>query len=648
MAEKIIHEERSAGTVVSRVENDFHIDPTSVSRSIFVTGFQATTKSEDLLIHFQRKKNGGGDIDSVIISKRGAAVITFDSPEVVKSVVQREQEFQGVALIVKPYEETMTKEDHNFEVFELVSAELCLETVELLTREQTITLLKEIAGKTGIEWIDSSECFIMPGAFKQVEMSRTYLQQALNQTSPIHRFVPDDLVEIESAQKLLQDVYQGRHSFPQQSTGGNETFQYGDTTQTQQNSSQILDTAASFEAGSRVGEELRQARSACSELERRLRNELAQIRQTLDNEVRLRNVREQELREKETVVDKLKKTLGGEQQARARVEQELRQELQKKKNAIREQQRRLKYEHQQKTVLEERLRNFQLQIVEERSRHASTERELESALSAAQEELAEYKQSQPELRQKLQVKENEFREQQRRLEDEHQQRTVVEERLSNFQLQIEEERNRHASTERELESGLATAQEALAEYQRSQQELSQELQVKENAIREKQRHLEDEHQQRTVVEERLRNFQLQIEEERNRHASTERELSAAQEALAEYQRRQPPIRSFIRKLHNPQTPDNNIMKGVSLADLTSKRMEGLECWLEKDDIIIDKSNASRSISVSGFPSKTTANELVIHFQKRKHGGGNIERIHITDNGVAVIVFDESAGPAIDS
>ncbi|XP_078367163.1 uncharacterized protein LOC144651144, partial [Oculina patagonica] len=518
MAEKIIHEERSAGTVVSRVENDFHIDPTSVSRSIFVTGFQATTKSEDLLIHFQRKKNGGGDIDSVIISKRGAAVITFDSPEVVKSVVQREQEFQGVALIVKPYEETMTKEDHNFEVFELVSAELCLETVELLTREQTITLLKEIAGKTGIEWIDSSECFIMPGAFKQVEMSRTYLQQALNQTSPIHRFVPDDLVE--------------------QSTGGNETFQYGDTTQTQQNSSQILDTAASFE-GSRVGEELRQARSACSELERRLRNELAQIRQTLDNEVRLRNVREQELREKETVVDKLKKTLGGEQQARARVEQELRQELQKKKNAIREQQRRLKYEHQQKTVLEERLRNFQLQIVEERSRHASTERELESALSAAQEELAEYKQSQPELRQKLQVKENEFREQQRRLEDEHQQRTVVEERLSNFQLQIEEERNRHASTERELESGLATAQEALAEYQRSQQELSQELQVKENAIREKQRHLEDEHQQRTVVEERLRNFQLQIEEERNRHASTERELSAAQEALAEYQRRQP-------------------------------------------------------------------------------------------------------------
>ena len=62
------------------------------------------------------------------------------------------------------------------QVFELVSAELCLETVELLTHEQTKTLLKEIAGRTGIEWIASSESYIISGAFKQVEMSRTNLQ----------------------------------------------------------------------------------------------------------------------------------------------------------------------------------------------------------------------------------------------------------------------------------------------------------------------------------------------------------------------------------------------------------------------------------------------------------------------------------------
>lgn len=72
-------------------------------------------------------------------------------------------------------------------------------------------------------------------------------------------------------------------------------------------------------------------------------------------------------------------------------------------------------------------------------------------------------------------------------------------------------------------------------------------------------------------------------------------------------------------------------------------MEGGKCQLEKEDIIIDETNAGRSISVSGFPKETTANELVIHFQKEKHGGGDIECIHITDKGVAVIVFDEPTG-----
>ena len=72
-------------------------------------------------------------------------------------------------------------------------------------------------------------------------------------------------------------------------------------------------------------------------------------------------------------------------------------------------------------------------------------------------------------------------------------------------------------------------------------------------------------------------------------------------------------------------------------------MEGGKCFLEKEDVIIDKTNAARSISVSGFPKKTTASELVIHFQKRKHGGGDIECIHITDKGDAVIVFEEPTG-----
>lgn len=72
-----------------------------------------------------------------------------------------------------------------------MSAELCLETVQLLTREQTKVILEEIAGVTGVKWIEGSEHFTMSGAFKQVEMSRIYLQQAVNQSGGISVFTAE-------------------------------------------------------------------------------------------------------------------------------------------------------------------------------------------------------------------------------------------------------------------------------------------------------------------------------------------------------------------------------------------------------------------------------------------------------------------------
>ena len=82
MATNVSNSKRMAGSVVVRVEEDIKdINPTSIPRSVCVTGFEKGTKSEDLIIHFQRKKNGGGDIDSIIVSKKGTAVITFDNPE---------------------------------------------------------------------------------------------------------------------------------------------------------------------------------------------------------------------------------------------------------------------------------------------------------------------------------------------------------------------------------------------------------------------------------------------------------------------------------------------------------------------------------------------------------------------------------------
>lgn len=69
--------------------------------------------------------------------------------------------------------------------FELVSAELCLEFVECLSRETIAVLLRKVAAQTGIKWIESADCFIMSGTFKQMEESRTMLKQAIHKSNGI-------------------------------------------------------------------------------------------------------------------------------------------------------------------------------------------------------------------------------------------------------------------------------------------------------------------------------------------------------------------------------------------------------------------------------------------------------------------------------
>lgn len=71
----------TARPVVVREEDYICIEPSSVLRSIWVSDFLATTTSQDLIDHFQSKRNGGDEIESIIVSTQGDAVITFRSPE---------------------------------------------------------------------------------------------------------------------------------------------------------------------------------------------------------------------------------------------------------------------------------------------------------------------------------------------------------------------------------------------------------------------------------------------------------------------------------------------------------------------------------------------------------------------------------------
>lgn len=57
---------------------------------------------------------------------------------------------------------------------------------------------------------------------------------------------------------------------------------------------------------------------------------------------------------------------------------------------------------------------------------------------------------------------------------------------------------------------------------------------------------------------------------------------------------------------------------------------------------ISKEDILKSIVVSNIPPGTKEEALVIHFQKRKHGGGDVSSISLTANGDSATVTFEDA------
>ena len=186
-------------------------------------------------------------------------------------------------------------------------------------------------------------------------------------------------------------------------------------------------------------EELKQEREANSCMWK-VQSDLVRVSRALNEETVLRNMREQQLREKET-------SLADEKQARLRLQEELRQarqtrvelerrleSFQTKEDTIREQSQLLQQERELKSGLEERVRNMQIHVEEERNRRIATERELTEERITLQQD-----------------RENLERE-----------REIYQQRIRDSERTVSESEHRL----RELQSAVAAAQEALAEYRR--------------------------------------------------------------------------------------------------------------------------------------------------------------------------------------
>ena len=236
-------------------------------------------------------------------------------------------------------------------------------------------------------------------------------------------------------------------------------------------------------------EEMKRRLTVCNETEQSLQNQLSQLQRKLahlreaqENETFVRDRLEQQLKENEAIVDQLQTTLSEEQKTRNRVEEELSQERiagEILKNELGVKQRLFEIEERLRKTKETQLREKTRIVGEAEERISTMEDELNEVRSSSNEHIQRLELELGQIRRTINIKEqelsdtehqleirtNDFREQCRLLEEERQQKATLEERLRSMQRDMMTERNRHVSIERQLQSQLSTAQEALAECQ---------------------------------------------------------------------------------------------------------------------------------------------------------------------------------------
>lgn len=191
------------GKCLSNTPNIQLLEEEQAAKSIVVSNISPQTTKEGVTIHFQRQKNGGGEIDALHIPKEGTAVITFEKSEVVETVQEYSHTLEGSTLKL----DRLIPNDA-LEVFQLVKARVNFDRFQLSCQEwgKALEVLKHKA-EVQCPHISNKE-FVLYGTFNQ----------------------------ILTAQTILQDILHRRSSVLQQPIGGNDAIHQSDTTQTQQNS----------------------------------------------------------------------------------------------------------------------------------------------------------------------------------------------------------------------------------------------------------------------------------------------------------------------------------------------------------------------------------------------------------------------------
>ena len=65
--------------------------------------------------------------------------------------------------------------------------------------------------------------------------------------------------------------------------------------------------------------------------------------------------------------------------------------------------------------------------------------------------------------------------------------------------------------------------------------------------------------------------------------------------------------------------------------------------VEKSENNESSGEKESTVIVSGLPEGSTENSVHIHFQKRKHGGGDIQKVEMLGEGKARVTFEDPEG-----
>ncbi|CAH3112853.1 unnamed protein product [Porites lobata] len=115
------------------------------SRKVIVKNLSPITKQEDIIIHFQRRGNGGGEVDSVHMLNERAAVVTFEESTVAESVLKRQHEIHGSLVTVELYRPLPDQ------VFGRVSGRIDPNTLNASNHSMK-TILQQIQDETKVVW----------------------------------------------------------------------------------------------------------------------------------------------------------------------------------------------------------------------------------------------------------------------------------------------------------------------------------------------------------------------------------------------------------------------------------------------------------------------------------------------------------------